>query len=118
MGQLYAPSLGVGPRGLANPERAPEADERSRVVELALRPESRPKARRPQRALAREALSLGEQNSSCRASKSCGGRAASRAPRTLNATRVGLERTGVWPFGTRVDDSVLVNGRARLGRRG
>jgi hypothetical protein len=86
------------------------------VVELALRPESPPKARRPQRALAREALSLGEQSSSCRASKSCGGRAASRAPRTLNATRVGLERTGAWRFGTRVDDSVLVNGRARLGR--
>jgi hypothetical protein len=42
MGQLYAPSLGVGPRGLAEPERAREADERSRVIELALRPESRP----------------------------------------------------------------------------
>jgi hypothetical protein len=45
-----------------------------------------------QRALAREALSLGEQSSSCRASTFCGGRAASRAPGTLNATRVGLER--------------------------
>jgi hypothetical protein len=44
MGQLYALSLGVGPRGLAEPERAREADERSRVVELALRPESRPES--------------------------------------------------------------------------
>jgi hypothetical protein len=38
------------------------------VVALALRPEPRPKARSSQRAVAREAVSLGEQSSTCRAS--------------------------------------------------
>jgi hypothetical protein len=76
-----------------------------------------------QRALAREALSLGEQSSSCRASTLCGCRAASRTPRTLNATRVGLDRAipfsgeplaGLWRLGAAADDSVLANGRVRL----
>jgi hypothetical protein len=54
MGQLYAPSLGVGPRGFGGTlSEAREADERSRVVGLALRPEPRPKARRGADALRR-----------------------------------------------------------------
>jgi hypothetical protein len=45
-----------------------EADERSRLVELALGQNPGRKPEGHQRALAREALSLGEQSSSCRAS--------------------------------------------------
>ena len=45
-----------------------------------------------QRALAREALSLGEQSSSCRASTLWWRSGGEPSARTLNATGVGLER--------------------------
>jgi hypothetical protein len=54
--QLYAPLRRGG------------AAQRSRLVGLALRPEPRPKARRPPTRVEREAMSLGEQDSTCRAS--------------------------------------------------
>src|SRR5436305_9542275 len=77
---------------------AREAGERSRLVELALRPESRPKARRPPTRVGARGAELRRTEFELQGQPLCGGRAAGRAPRTLRATRVGSERAIPFSF--------------------